>query len=144
MIAVDTNILVYAFNSESPEHRAADGAMRELVSMARWALPWPVVYEFFRVVTSSVVFEPAPAAGALRALDMWIASPGARLLGESLADWPRARVLLESSRVTGPRAYDARIAAICLASGVSELWTADRDFGRFPDLRTRNPLVSAR
>jgi len=26
---------------------------------------------------------------------------------------------------------------------VRELWTADRDFSRFPRLRTRNPLVPA-
>ena len=39
--------------------------------------------------------------------------------------------------------YDARIAAVCLAHGVEELWTADRDFGRFPSLRTRNPLATA-
>ncbi len=37
--------------------------------------------------------------------------------------------------------HDARIAAICLAHGVSELWTADRDFSRFPELKARNPLV---
>jgi predicted nucleic acid-binding protein len=49
--------------------------------------------------------------------------------------------LLVSSRVTGPRVHDARIAAICLAHGVTELWTADRDFSYFPRLRTRNPLV---
>ena len=36
--------------------------------------------------------------------------------------------------------HDARVAALCIAHGVTELWTADRDFGRFPDLVTRNPL----
>ena len=36
---------------------------------------------------------------------------------------------------------DARIAALCLSHGVSELWSADRDFSRFPDIAVRNPLV---
>jgi uncharacterized protein len=27
--------------------------------------------------------------------------------------------------------------------GVRELWSADRDFGRFPGLHVRNPLVKA-
>jgi predicted nucleic acid-binding protein len=39
--------------------------------------------------------------------------------------------------------HDARIAALCLQHGVRELWSADRDFNRFPALRTRNPLVAA-
>ena len=43
--------------------------------------------------------------------------------------------------ISGPRIHDARIAALCLHHGVSELWTADRDFSLFPQLRTRNPLV---
>jgi hypothetical protein len=45
-------------------------------------------------------------------------------------------------RVTGPVVHDARIAALCLAHGVRELWTADRDFGRFPALVTSNPLAA--
>lgn len=43
--------------------------------------------------------------------------------------------------VSGPRVHDARVAALCLAQGVRELWSADRDFGRWPELPTRNPLV---
>ena len=43
--------------------------------------------------------------------------------------------------LVGPAVHDVRIAALCLANGVSELWTADRDFGRFPALKVRNPLV---
>lgn len=142
MIAVDTNVLIYAFNSRAPDHSAAAASMKTLVESARWGLPWPVVYEFFRVVTSGAVFEPAPPATALNALDAWIEAPGCRLLAETPADWPAARGLLDASRVSGSRAYDARIAAICMANGVSELWTADRDFGRFSPLRTRNPLVT--
>jgi predicted nucleic acid-binding protein len=37
--------------------------------------------------------------------------------------------------------HDARVAAICIAHGVNEFWTVDRDFSRFPDLPTRNPLL---
>jgi uncharacterized protein len=43
--------------------------------------------------------------------------------------------------VAGPAVHDARIAALCLANGVRELWSADRDFTQFPDLRTANPLT---
>jgi predicted nucleic acid-binding protein len=43
--------------------------------------------------------------------------------------------------VVGPRIHDARIAALCIQHGVDEIWTADRDFSRFPGIKTRNPLL---
>ncbi len=49
--------------------------------------------------------------------------------------------LLATSKATGAMIHDAKIAAICLHHGVTELWTADRDFSRFPGLKTRNPLI---
>lgn len=64
------------------------------------------------------------------------------MLGESEGYWPILRAELIRARVTGPKIHDARIAAICLQHAVAELWTADRDFSRFPSLSTSNPLVS--
>ena len=49
--------------------------------------------------------------------------------------------LVRASAASSRAVYDARIAALCVSQGVDELWTADRDFGRFPRLKTRNPLV---
>jgi predicted nucleic acid-binding protein len=57
--------------------------------------------------------------------------------------WQLLRELVADGRAAGPRVHDARVAAVCLANGVTELWTADRDFGRFPELRVRNPLVAS-
>lgn len=50
--------------------------------------------------------------------------------------------MIEAGRVKGPQVHDARIAALCLQHGVRELWAANRDFGRFPRLKTTNPLVA--
>jgi predicted nucleic acid-binding protein len=50
-------------------------------------------------------------------------------------------IALEQGRISGPQVHDARVAAICQDHGVRELWTADRDFGRFPALKVRNPFV---
>jgi predicted nucleic acid-binding protein len=49
--------------------------------------------------------------------------------------------LAMKSKTTGPKIHDARIASCCLTNGVNELWTIDRDFSRFPELRTKNPLL---
>jgi hypothetical protein len=71
----------------------------------------------------------------------WLESPSLVLLSETAGYWEVLKVILESSRVTGPQVHDARIAALCRSHGIRELWTADRDFSRFADLPTRNPLV---
>ena len=73
-------------------------------------------------------------------IDAWLESPSLVLLSEDAAHWQRLRALVRSAKVAGPRIHDARIAAICDQNGISELWTIDRDFSRFPDLRVHNPL----
>ncbi|MCB9687408.1 MAG: PIN domain-containing protein [Alphaproteobacteria bacterium] len=144
MIAVDTNVLVHAHRRDSPFHAPAAAAVRELAeSPARWGLPWPCVHEVYAKVTHPRLFSPPSShAQALSQIEAWLSSPSVVLLGEAGDHWPRLRALLEVGRVQGPMVHDARIAAICLSHGVHELLTADRDFGRFPALRTRNPLVS--
>jgi predicted nucleic acid-binding protein len=97
VIAVDTNILVYAHRRDSEWHGPA---VRTVTELAEGAAPWAI-------------------------------------------PWPELRKLLATARLTGPKVHDARIAAICLHAGVSELLSADRDFSRFPDLETRNPLIGA-
>ena len=143
MIAVDTNILVAFQRLEYPDHPRALEAMTRLAEgRAPWGLPWPCVHEFLAVVTHPRVFKrPTPLPDALDAVAALLESPRVRLLGEGPDHWPLLARLTAAGRVAGPQVHDARIAAICLAHGVSVLWTADRDFSRFPELKTVNPLV---
>ena len=64
------------------------------------------------------------------------------MLAEENGYWGHLQTLLKEGQVAAARVPDARIAAICLLHGVRELWSADRDFGRFPTLKVRNPLVA--
>ena len=145
MIAVDSNILVYAHRRDSAFHAAARDAVAELAeSGSRWAIAWPCLGEFHSVVTGRRHYDPPSTVDeALDQVDVWLEAPGLTLLGETATTWLVLRGLLREAKLTGPRVHDARIAAICLAHGVRELWTADRDYGRFPKLRTRNPLVGS-
>jgi hypothetical protein len=68
-------------------------------------------------------------------------APGLVLLAETGSYWPELRAALTAGRVAGPQVRDARVAALRSLHGVQELWTADRDFSRFPRLKVRNPLV---
>ena len=141
MIAVDTNILIYAHRSDSPWHEAATRALASL-SGAEWAIPWPAIHEFLAITTHPRIFDPpTPLDDAIAAVDSWAASRIV-LLGETDQHWQTLAELLRTGMIGGPQVHDARIAAICLQHAVQELWSADRDFGRFPALAVRNPLVT--
>ncbi len=146
MIAVDTNLLVYAHRVDSEWYDRASERLRELAEgTARWSIPWPCLHEFLAIVTHPRVFAvPTPLEAAVDQVAAWIESPSVVLLAEADDSFEQLRDLLIASRVTGPKVHDARIAALCLLHGVRELWTADRDFSRFPALATRNPLAPER
>lgn len=144
MIAVDTNILVYSVREDSPWHSPALACIRRLAeSEPLWAIPWPCIHEFISVVTHPKIYKPPMIlADALQQITWWMASPSLRLIGESANYWDRLLTTATDGKATGPLIHDARIAAICATHGVSELWSIDRDFRRFPNLRVRNPFAA--
>lgn len=144
MIAVDTNILVYAHRRDSNEHAAAAQAVRELAEgREAWAIPWPCVHEFFSIVTHPRIFSPPTStAQAIDQIEAWLDAPNLALLGEEAGYWQVLRKAITRGKINGPRVHDARIAAICLHHGVRALWSADRDFNHFPELTVKNPLLA--
>jgi uncharacterized protein len=142
MVAVDTNLLVYAHRADSEFHARADRVIAGLAEgRASWAIPWPCLYEFYAIVTHPKIYRPAtPAADALIQIGYWLESPSLVLLHEGDGFFETLRPLLAASKVQGGAIHDARIAALCARHGVKTLWSADRDFSRFPALRTENPL----
>jgi hypothetical protein len=145
VLAVDTNILIYAHRREGDEHEVAVETVRELAEGTDpWAIPWPCVYEFFSVVTNPRIWKDAASTPrqAWAQLEAWFGSPSLRLLAEPRDFTKTLSELLVRSRVRGPVAHDARIAAICLAHGVEALLSRDRDFSLFPELSLRNPFTS--
>jgi len=145
VIAVDTNVLVYAHRRDSPHHRAAITALRSLAGAGRaWAILWPCLHEFLAIVTHPRIYDPPSSTeDALAAVSDMVGMPDVETLSESEGHLDRLAGLLTRAGVVGPKVHDARIAAICLTHGVTELWSADRDFSYFPELATRNPMVSS-
>jgi len=144
MIAVDTNVLVYAHRREVSEHRVALDRLRALAKgMDPWAIPWPCVYEFFSVVTSPRIWkqEASTPERAWAQLDAWFAAPSPRLIGETQEFASVLAGFVRRPRVRGAVVHDARVAAICVAHGVNTLLTRDRDFALFPELDIENPFV---
>ena len=143
MIAVDTNLLVYAHREDSEWHDTASARIVELAEgRAPWAIPWPCVHEFLAIVTHPRIFAPpTPLDTALDQVEAWLEAPSLVVLAESEAYWAILRLALSDGRIAGPQVHDARVAALCRLHGVRELWTADRDFSRFKGLVVRNPLL---
>ena len=109
---------------------------------ATWAIPWPCLHEFLAIVTHARIYDPpTPIARALDQVDSWMESPTLVLLTEAEQHWPPLRALIATGQIAGGRVHDARIAALCQQHGVREFWSADRDFSRFPELKTVNPLT---
>lgn len=143
MIAVDTNILVYSHRRDAEQHQKAQELVGHLADgLAPWAIPWPCIHEFLANVTHPAIWKTqTPLEAALDQVQAWSDSPSVQFLCESRNHLAELAHLLREGRVTGARVHDARVAAVCLSHGVNELWSADRDFGRFRKLRTKNPLV---
>lgn len=143
MIAIDTNILVYSHRNNAPQFEMATSAIENLSrSGEAWAIPWPCVAEFIAIV-SGPAFGPnaTPLLIAIETIKTWLAHPNCTAISETDDSFDILAELAIRAKLKGSAIHDARIAAICISHGVSELWTADRDFQKFPDIRTRNPLV---
>lgn len=142
MIAVDSNLLIYAHREDAEWHQEAAAVLLGLANgNERWAIPWPCVHEFLAIVTHPNIYKPpTPLKTACEAIRAWMDSPMLSLLGETAGYFEKLESLAVSAKASGGAIHDARIAALCRHHGVRELWSADRDFSRFRDLKLRNPL----
>ncbi len=143
MILVDANILIYAFDADTPRHGAArkwlDGS---LSNATRVALPWTSLLAFLRIVTNPrVMHRPVGMAEARAQVRSWLASPSAWIPqpGERHAEILDG--LLAAPGIHGNLVTDAHVAALAIEHGL-EVHSADSDFARFPNLRWVNPLTS--
>jgi toxin-antitoxin system PIN domain toxin len=145
MQAIDTNILIHAEVQSSRHHAPALKILHSLAEGALpWALPWPCVYEFLRVVTHPRVFHPpVPLQTALADLQQVLASPSLFLLAETSRHAAVLGQVLRQAGAIGNLIHDAHIAALCLEHGVSEIITGDRDFSRFAGLKIVNPFTTS-
>lgn len=143
MIAVDTNILVYAHREDSAWHEEALEKLTELANSGRhWAITWSTFHEFIAVVTHPKIYQPPTSLSkALATMEAWQASEGLRMINEGPGYAKTLGQLATAAKIKGPKTHDARIAATCLHHNVKVLWTADRDFSAFPKLRCVNPLI---
>ncbi|TAN20652.1 MAG: PIN domain-containing protein [Acidobacteria bacterium] len=141
VIAIDTNLLVYAAGQTSPQHEAAQAAIEQARSHPEgWGVPFPVIAEFWSVITGrSAGARPAtPAEAAWILADLGAA--GAQLWFPTPGTESALRDLARKLDVRGARIFDLQIALIARENGARELWTHDAGFMPIPGLRLRDPL----
>ncbi|MBZ5727685.1 MAG: PIN domain-containing protein [Acidobacteriia bacterium] len=141
MIAIDTNLLVYAHRSGLPEHRRAQRAIEKACSQRNgWAIPAFCATEFWAVVTHPAHPAGPSPVGEARAFLEELSASGARVLQPHDGFVERLMRCACDLKIQGRRIYDLQIALVSFESGASELWTHDRHFVSLPGLPTRDPL----
>jgi len=138
VIAVDTNVLVYAHREELPQHERAKRRLTLLAEgAARWSIPVFCLGEFLRVITHPRVFDPPfSPAEACDALGRIVESPSLVVLMPGDRFGTLLDQAVREADAVGNLVFDAQIAALCREAGVSALLTEDRDFERFQGFRT--------
>ena len=141
MIALDTNLLVYAHRARAPQHASARRAIEQAAVHPRgWGFAAGALPEFWSVVTHPASegrpSTPAQAAAFVRALTdagatVWLPGPG---FGERLLQ------TAADLDISGPRVFDLQIALTAFEGGATEIWTHDHAFVTVPGLRIHDPL----
>ena len=103
MIAVDTNILVYAHRRDSHWHEPASRLLQGLAQgKSTWAIAWHCLHEFISVVTNKRIYQPASTLDeALHQIDLWVQSPSLQLLSEQPGYWNDLKAIVKPSQVSG-------------------------------------------
>jgi len=141
MMMLDANLLLYAYDASAAQHPAARTWLEEVLSgNDPVLLPWSSILGFLRIATNPRAWKlPLAAADAAGIVDLWLARPNVSIPNPGERHWPILRELIPASQARGPLISDAHLAALAIEYGVV-LCTSDRDFSRFPRLRTFNPL----
>ncbi|MCB1202364.1 MAG: PIN domain-containing protein [Leptospiraceae bacterium] len=142
MNAVDTNILVYAHRTEMNFHSDCLDFLQAELQIKKLAVPYHCLVEFVGICTHPKIFKtPTPMEICRMQIEM-LQKAGILILFEQSNSIERLLSLALEARVAGSMIHDARIASTCIENGISVLYSLDRDFSRFPDLKVENPLIS--
>jgi toxin-antitoxin system PIN domain toxin len=144
LIVPDANLLIYAYDSEAVQHRAARIWLGYVVSSTELVgLPWQTVSAFIRITTNPrLTGDRFPTEKAIGIVQQWMERKNVRLLSPSERHWPIFQRMLIEGQIRGPDATDAQLAALTIEYG-GVLHTTDRGFARFPGLRCVNPLLQS-
>jgi toxin-antitoxin system PIN domain toxin len=141
VILVDANVILYAYHPRAEQHEPCRLWVEETFSgLMPVGLPWLSIWAFLRISTNPRAFEqPLTMRESQEIVASWLDVPVVRVIEPGERYWEILRRLLVEAQVSGPLVTDAALAALALEHGAS-VCTTDRDFARFPDVKTINPV----
>ena len=141
MTLVDANVLLYAYDSESPYHEVSRRWFEAELSSGRpLSFALVTLLAFVRIASDRRVFtQPLTPAEACSLIEGWLAQPNSRMLQPGPRTWTILTELCTSGQARGPMVMDAHLAALAVEHGAS-IATTDRDFTRFPGIELVNPV----
>ena len=143
MVLVDTNVLVYAADSDSPFHAKCKAWLEsQRARPDAWYSTWQTLYEFLRVTThAKVMRKPWTIGEAWTFVEALLASPGLDILVPTSRHSDVARAVVgELPYLGGNLVHDAHIAVLMREHGIRRICTRDSDFHRFPFIEVIDPL----
>ena len=143
MLVVDTNVLVYAADQDSPFYAQCQTWLEAQRQQSEaWYTTWPILYEFLRVTTHPrVMRRPWKAPTAWKFVTTLLDSPGLSILVPTQRH-PEvaAQVINELPQIAGNLLHDAHTAVLMREHGIRRVCTRDMDFHHFPFLEVVDPL----
>ncbi|MCY4451370.1 MAG: PIN domain-containing protein [Immundisolibacterales bacterium] len=144
MILVDANLLLYAYDAESPHHDPSRNWLEATLSSGhpvRFALV--SLLAFARISSDRRIYtHPLSPSEACSLIEKWLALPNVRILQPGPRAWRHLSRMCEEGQAKGAMVMDAHLAALAMEHGAS-VATTDRDFMRFPNIRIVNPVEAA-
>ena len=141
MIVLDANILLYAYNSDAPNHERCERWLKEVFSSGEViGLPTVTIWAFLRITTNARIWtRPKSAADAFGIVREWLDHPSAMPLHPGKRHFEILEELVVDHAVSGPLMTDAVLAAVAIENG-AVLASTDQGFSRFAGLKWLNPL----
>ena len=145
MFVVDTNVLVYAADRDSPYHGPSVALLQRLrEDPSAWYLTWNIVYEFVRVVTHpKVMRQPWSVERAWTFIDALLAAPSlGMLIHTERHSAVASSIWKDLPHLSGNLVHDAHTAVLMKEHGIRRIYTRDTDFHRFPFLEPIDPMTT--
>ena len=141
MITPDANIILYAYNEDAPQHAQAKEWLEEqFLSPLSFGLNWQVITAFLRISTNPRAFpQPFDLPEAIEIVGEWIEHPNVEILTPTANHWTIFQNLIVEGQTKAALMMDAHLAALAIEHDAT-LATTDRDFSKFSNLKTINPL----
>lgn len=142
---IDTNILIYAVNKNSPFHLQAKSFVESCAENEKtWVLIWPVIHSFIRISTHPKIMPtPLTPLEAVSIVEQILDLPNVQIIGDHESNfWAIYKEEIEQGHLRGNQIPDAVIVSIMKANAIGTIYTHDRDFLRFKGIKAIDPLLS--